>query len=86
VYFVGLCDREVIRSFKRTRAYTVADFVLLQGVLSQLERIVTTPAVLTEVNSLGNQLHAKQEVSFLDTFRKQVAVLEERHPAFPGSV
>jgi rRNA-processing protein FCF1 len=79
VYFVGLCDREMIRSFKRTRAYTEADFELLRGLLSQFERIVTTPAVLTEVNSLGNQLQAKQRVSFLATFRTQVAVLEERH-------
>src|SRR5258707_129351 len=79
VYFVGLCDRAMIQSFKRTRAYTEADFVLLQGVLSQFERIITTPAVLTEVNSLGSQLQAKQKVSFLATFRKQVAILEERH-------
>ena len=56
LYVVGQADRRLVRSFKRTREFTDADFRLLFGLMASFSSLVTTPHVLTEVNGLTNQL------------------------------
>jgi len=91
LYCVGLCDATLIERFKRTLAYRQADFRLLQAFLRQFQRQVTTPSILTEVNSLANQLPDKNKPKFYSTFQAQIALLDEhyqpsqevcRHPYF----
>ena len=79
VYFIGLCNRALIEGFKRTQKYTLADFDLLARLLARFVRIVTTPTILTEVNSLANQLRQDQKPSFYALFKRQITILDERH-------
>lgn len=79
VYFVGLCDRRLIETFKRTQAYRLHDFLLLADFLSNFARLITTPGILTEVNSLANQLQDKNKPRFYQLFKDRIALLDERH-------
>ncbi len=55
LYFVGLFDPSQISNFKRTTQFTYDDDELLRLLLEPFERIVTTPNILTEVNSFSGQ-------------------------------
>jgi sorbitol-specific phosphotransferase system component IIC len=89
VYFVGSYDLTQIAKFKRTRAYTEEDFYLLASILSFFSKVVTTPNVLTEVNSLSNHLPESIKPSYYSEFARRVDTLEEhfidsRHIAHSG--
>jgi hypothetical protein len=45
-----------IGTFKRTQAYDLQAFLILEAFLSQFSRIVTTPNVMTEVSNLAGAL------------------------------
>ena len=51
-YLVGLLDPKKIPTFKRTSQF-VEDFDLICALLRSLKKIVTTPNILTEVNSFS---------------------------------
>lgn len=53
---IGRHDKNLIPSFKRTSQFTIEDFDLLSGLVALMGRVLTTPNILTEVNSLANQL------------------------------
>jgi hypothetical protein len=53
---IGLTDPEQIERFKRTRAYTRADYALLSRFVNGYRALVTTPNVLTETSNLAGQL------------------------------
>lgn len=54
--FVGTVNQQRISQFNRTEKFTPEDYDLLQKILSYFQKTVTTPNILTEVNSLANQL------------------------------
>lgn len=53
---IGLTDPTQIERFKRTRAYTRADYELLRDFVNGYRALVTTPNVLTETSNLAGQL------------------------------
>jgi len=53
---IGLTDPTQIERFKRTRAYTRADYELLRNFVNGYRALVTTPNVLTETSNLAGQL------------------------------
>jgi hypothetical protein len=77
VYFVGSYDPTQIARFKRTRAFTEDDFYTLAALITFFSKIVTTPNVLTEVNSLSNQLPEPIKPSYYLEFARRVDTLEE---------
>lgn len=77
VYFVGSYDPTQITKFKRTRAFTEDDFYTLAALITFFSKIVTTPNVLTEVNSLSNQLPESIKPSYYSEFAQRVDTLEE---------
>jgi len=79
LYFVGLYDPEQIHRFKRTKAYSVEDFILLARLLTCFNRLVTTPNILTEVSNLSGQLREPIKSSYFQEFKKQVRLLHERY-------
>jgi hypothetical protein len=79
LYFVGLCDRRLIRSFKRTAAFTDADFRLLVGLMQPFARLVTTPLVLAEVNGLSNALPERLKPRFRATVALDLPRWDEVH-------
>jgi hypothetical protein len=79
VYCVGIYEPARIPRFKRTAAFTIADFELLAQFFTFFEKIVTTPNILTEVNSLSNQLSEDLKVSYYPEFARQITLLEEHY-------
>jgi hypothetical protein len=77
VYFVGMYDPSRVTKFKRTTAFSTDDWYLLARVLRFFRKIVTTPNILTEVNSLSNQLPEEIKSSYYPEFAKQISLMEE---------
>ena len=77
VYFIGSYDPTQITRFKRTKAYSEDDFFILAALVEFFSKIVTTPNVLTEVNSLSNQLPESVRPSYDTEFANRVDTLEE---------
>ena len=79
VYFVGSYDSARIPRFKRTMAFTVEDFYTLLEVFRFFDKVVTTPNILTEVNSLSNQLPEDIRPLYYSEVSKHIAILEEQY-------
>jgi hypothetical protein len=79
LYFVGQHDPTQIGGFKRTRAYTVDDYVLLRHLLGLVSPIVTTPNISTEVSNLSGQMPEVLKRGYFDRFRSEVHVLAETY-------
>jgi rRNA-processing protein FCF1 len=79
LYFVGMYDPHRITKFKRTMIFAVEDFYTLLGFFKYFSKVVTTPNILTEVNSLANQLADSLKVTFYPMFASQLANLEEHY-------
>ncbi|WP_017324244.1 PIN domain-containing protein [Synechococcus sp. PCC 7336] len=78
LYFVGLTNRDRISRFKRTRQFGAEDFDLLSQILEKrFSQIVTTPNVLTEVNSFINQLGEPEREQCLEFFARAMVNLYE---------
>jgi hypothetical protein len=56
LFVVGSFDKNLIPKFKRTKTYTTQDFDILKKLLSSIRRIIVTPHILAETNSLLGQL------------------------------
>jgi hypothetical protein len=78
LYCVGSCDRKLI-GWKRLAAFTLLDFELLLRVWPLFAKIVTTPNILTEVNSLAGQLGGTDKERCFQKFAEQITTLEELH-------
>jgi hypothetical protein len=75
---VGRCDPRLIPKHKRTAAFTIEDFVLLETLLDQFSDIATTPHVLAEVSNLSGQANGLEVVARLrDALASRVTVLAE---------
>jgi len=59
------------RNFKRTQAYTIEDFDLLERFMAEFKALITTPHVLTEVSNLGD-LHGPEREAFRSLFVRTV--------------
>ncbi|MGI9104680.1 MAG: PIN domain-containing protein [Pyrinomonadaceae bacterium] len=79
LYFVGMYDPQRIPRFKRTMIFATEDFFTLLGFFNYFSKIVTTPNILTEVNSLTNQLPDKIKIAFYPKFADHLAVLDEHY-------
>ncbi|MGA9998040.1 MAG: PIN domain-containing protein [Pyrinomonadaceae bacterium] len=79
VYFVGCYDPSRIPSFKRTITFTTEDFYTLQRAFNFFTKIVTTPNILTEVNSFSNQLPNEIKFDYYVKMAEQISSLEEHY-------
>ena len=52
---VGRLDPKLVSKHKRTAAYSLEDFILLEELLGLFSKVVTTPHILTEVSNLSAQ-------------------------------
>lgn len=75
--FVGTVNRERISKFKRTEQFVPDDYDLLVQILNYFQKIVTTPNILTEVNSLANQLGEPERSQWFTIFADGISKLEE---------
>jgi rRNA-processing protein FCF1 len=79
VYFVGCYDPSYIQRFKRTWTFTVEDFEALRRVFLFFKRVITTPNILTEVNSLSNQLPEAVKINYYAKATEQIIEIEEHY-------
>lgn len=75
--FIGLTDRRLIISHKRTSQFRPLDFDLLVRFLEGFERRLVTPHILTETSNLGCQISEPGRSQFLRTLRVLVKGFQE---------
>ena len=79
LYLVGRLNRERIPKFKRTQQFFVEDYDLLLQILDNFKKVVTTPNILTEVNSLASQLGEPEKTQCLITFTLLISQITEEY-------
>jgi len=72
---VGTVNRNRISKFNRTEKFVPKDYDSLLQILSYFDKIMTTPNILTEVNSLANQLGEPERSQCLSVLAKDVVRL-----------
>jgi hypothetical protein len=78
--FLGECLPDLIGRFKRAVQFAPEDWPLLTRLLSLFPTgVVTTPCILTEVNSLGGQLYEPARSTFLEFLSGRLSSVEERY-------
>lgn len=77
LWFVGTVNRRRISQFNRTEKFLPEDYDLLVSILSYFSKIVTTPNILTEVNSLVNQIGEPERSQCYSVFAQSMNVLGE---------
>jgi rRNA-processing protein FCF1 len=77
VLFVGRVNRQRISEFNRTEKYTAKDYDVLVKITKNFAKIVTTPNILTEVNSLINQLKEPERSRCLVLFSDLLSRIDE---------
>jgi hypothetical protein len=75
LYLVGSFDQKRIARFKRTLAYSAEDYGLLLALLMRFRRIVTTPHILSEVNSLAGQFGEPARAGLFELFARIIGDL-----------
>jgi hypothetical protein len=92
VLLIGLLDPDQVERFKRTRAYTREDYLLLSDFVGGFDGLVTTPNVLTEVSNLAGSLSEPLRGRAFATLGALTADTDEvycpsievvQHPSFP---
>src|SRR5438874_3988149 len=78
LYILGKTNKQRIPAFKRTQAYSVGDFELLDDFVSRFRKVVSTPNVLTEVSNLGD-LYGSELLRFRRKLQQAADVIEERY-------
>lgn len=79
VLCVGSVDRNLVREFKRTNAYSENDYDILCRFVGFFQKIFTTPNILTEVNNLGRNLKGKRRNEFQKAFSRITNSLLEQY-------
>lgn len=77
---MGSVNKERITRFNRTQQFLPEDYDLLLAFIAKFKKLVTTPNILTEVNSLTNQLgeaECSQCFTIFAQFAKNVDLLDE---------
>lgn len=83
---IGQWRPERVATFRRTRNRFVAeDYDRVSELLDPLERIVTTPNILTEVSNLAGHLKSLERPSFFSLFAQSFARFDIRDVPAPAS-
>ena len=78
LFFVGAFDRTQIGR-KRTNQYSHEDYDLLTQFLGQFKRMVTTPNILSEVNSFLGQMGGPARTKCFTDFGGRISLLTEKN-------
>ncbi|MGL5944311.1 MAG: PIN domain-containing protein [Waterburya sp.] len=77
LYLVGSLNRDRISRFKRTAQFVPKDYDLLLELVNNFQKIITTPNILTEVNSLANQLGEPERSQCMNLFTGLIYQISE---------
>ena len=70
---VGLMDKSLVSTHKRTSIYASIDFENLVFLIGDLEKVVTTPNVLTEVDNLLNNFQKGHRWAYYQVLRELIS-------------
>ena len=73
VLVVGMIDKSLISSHRRTSIYEIVDFENLAYLIGDLDRIVTTPNVLTEVDNLLNNFQKGHRWTYFQVLKELIS-------------
>lgn len=76
---VGTYQIRRIKTFNRTKAYSVEDFRLVSHLVCSFDRRITTPHILAEAHSLARQLDKREYEGLAAAFRKLIDEMFEVH-------
>jgi rRNA-processing protein FCF1 len=79
LYLVGSVNRERISKFKRTMQFEAEDYDILLQIVSNFTEVITTPNILTEVNSLANQLGEPERSKCCQLFAILITQVREEY-------
>lgn len=77
LYFVGAVNPERISRFNRTEQFAPEDYQTLLEILAYFPQRITTPNILTETNSLLNQLGEPERSRCFAFFATTISVFNE---------
>lgn len=70
---------QMLSTFKKVGTFTLQDAVLLELVLAQFAKVVTTAYVLAEVSNLANSLSGNQRHAWFSSLAEFSLITEENH-------
>lgn len=76
LYLVGKTNKRRIRDFKPCDVFEIDDFDLLDALVDNLGKLITTPHILTEVSNLA-RLHGKELAAFRQRYKLLVEQMDE---------
>lgn len=79
LFFLGSFDPSQIPRYDRTAQFTAEDYDTLLALLQRFDKIVTTPNILTEVNSLSGQIKEPARTSYFAKLAEGIHVIEEHY-------
>jgi rRNA-processing protein FCF1 len=79
LYYVGQYNPDLIEKYKRTCMFIIKDYYLLEKLIQNFHRIISTPNILTELNSFCNQLDDKNKQGFLQNFKLKIDTIHEKY-------
>lgn len=77
LWFVGSVNCNRISKFNRTEKFIPEDYDVLINILGYFSKIVTTPNILTEVNSLINQIGEPERTQCLEIMKIGIRQMQE---------
>lgn len=77
LFFIGAFRPDLIGRHKRINAFTRHDFDLLLSLVRRVDRVLTTPNILTEVSNLSTGLSD----DYFDSFASSLDLLTEEYVA-----
>jgi hypothetical protein len=84
LYCVGQFDIKELPIFKRLQIFSEDDYVILSTILQEFTQILTTPNIITEVNSLSNLASDHIKPAFRQSFRQLLSQLIEVYDPSAG--
>jgi hypothetical protein len=74
---VGLTERKYISVHKRLKEYSVADFELLEAMISESAGLAVTPNALSEASNLLRQINEPAKTQIANAFRALIKRIDE---------
>lgn len=81
LYLVGTVNQARIEKFKRTAQFIPEDYDLLVQIVNKFQQVIVTPNILTEVNSLANQLGEPERSKGLEALKILTSKISEEYLA-----
>lgn len=74
LFFIGIFDENYIKTFKRTKGYSIEEFSWVEDIIHKFSKIIVTPQILAELSNLSKQMDKPKLKQY---FSKLVGVIKK---------